>query len=179
MTDLFSDCPEQQEVNALMRKIDRDLENCCFCQTEIPVIDTVETVEDIDRLRDSLGGCVGEITATLSWKSIDDLDLHIIEPDGTRIFFKRKNSPSGGRLDVDMNAGEDTDPDHPIENICYPSIPPSGTYKVLVHFFKKKSSNFEVPYTVFVKVGEKIQNFSSVHRRANEMHQVYEFKYPL
>ena len=36
MNDLFIDCPEQQEVNALMRKIDRDLENCCDCKLPIP-----------------------------------------------------------------------------------------------------------------------------------------------
>ena len=40
MTDLLNDCPEQQQVNELMRKIERDLENCCECLPE-PVIDSI------------------------------------------------------------------------------------------------------------------------------------------
>jgi hypothetical protein len=50
MNDLFSDCPEQQEVNALMRKIDRDLENCCDCKMSTPFIPTPPV-----SVRDSLG----------------------------------------------------------------------------------------------------------------------------
>jgi uncharacterized protein YfaP (DUF2135 family) len=129
-------------------------------------------------LRDSLGGCVGEITATLSWNSLDDIDLHLIEPDGTRIFFGNPRSRNGGELDVDMNAEGRTDQDHPIENICYQGTPPLGKYKILVHFFNKKTSNVEIPYTLYVKVGNQIKNFKSVHTREKEMHQVYEFKYP-
>lgn len=40
LTNPFNDCPEQQEVNALMRKIERDLESCCECRPE-KILDTI------------------------------------------------------------------------------------------------------------------------------------------
>jgi hypothetical protein len=45
----------------------------------------------------------GDIMAALSWETFDDLDLHCIDPSGTRIYFKRRRSPTDGELDVDQN----------------------------------------------------------------------------
>lgn len=43
LTNPFTDCPEQQEVNALMRKIERDLESCCDCQVD-PIVQEEDTL---------------------------------------------------------------------------------------------------------------------------------------
>lgn len=43
ISDAFNDCPEQQEVNTLMRKIERDLENCCDCHVD-PIVQDEDTL---------------------------------------------------------------------------------------------------------------------------------------
>jgi len=41
------------------------------------------------------------VQITLSWTGAADLDLWVIEPSGTRIYYGDPASPSGGQLDVD------------------------------------------------------------------------------
>lgn len=45
LTDPVTDCQEYREVNSLMRKIERDLENCCDCFVQPEVVDTLEENE--------------------------------------------------------------------------------------------------------------------------------------
>jgi hypothetical protein len=49
MNDLFTDCPEQHQVNELMRKIDRDLENCCDCQADMNQEELVSIEDSIPK----------------------------------------------------------------------------------------------------------------------------------
>ena len=57
-----------------------------------------------DRLA-AAGAKKGAIEVALSWENTNDLDLHVIDPDGARVWFGNKISPSGGELDVDRNVG--------------------------------------------------------------------------
>lgn len=43
---------------------------------------------------------IGPITITLTWDIQMDIDLHIIEPDGTHVYWMNKTG-NNGRLDVD------------------------------------------------------------------------------
>ena len=74
----------------------------------------------------------GDVQITLTWGSNADIDLAVIEPDGTETYFGDTGpSPSGGQLDVDSNVG--CVPDGGVENIFWPSgDAPSGTYTVKV-----------------------------------------------
>ena len=78
----------------------------------------------------------GDVQLTLEWESAADLDLAVIEPDGTETYFGDKGpSPSGGQLDVDSNIGCDDDDGVPgaVENIFWPTgDAPSGSYTVRV-----------------------------------------------
>lgn len=86
-----------------------------------------------ERLRQA-GARSGDVQISLEWKNVNDLDLHVIDPSGERIFYNHRNSQSGGRLDVDMNANQLTA--RPVENVYWPEQgAPRGTYKVeVVHF---------------------------------------------
>jgi len=76
----------------------------------------------------------GAVTVRLSWSTIDDLDLHVIEPSGEEIFFGSRISSSGGQLDVDSNAVCSTPTTSPVENVFWPaSGAPRGNYSVRVH----------------------------------------------
>lgn len=79
----------------------------------------------------------GDIQISLFWNNRHDLDLHCTDPSGEDIHFKNPISRSGGRLDVDSNAGCEKDlSDHPVENIYWATgSAPEGEYKVWVQYF--------------------------------------------
>jgi uncharacterized protein YfaP (DUF2135 family) len=57
-----------------------------------------------------------------------DLDLHIVEPDGTECNYRNPRTPLGGSLDVDVTSGYGPEI-YTMEN------PNSGTYEIYVHFY--------------------------------------------
>jgi hypothetical protein len=80
----------------------------------------------------------GDVKVTLEWESgigvqTADLDLHVTEPSGTKIWFGELGPTStGGELDVDANAG--CGYDLPVENVFWPlNEAPLGDYFVEVH----------------------------------------------
>lgn len=90
------------------------------------------------KVKEAGGNVTGKLRNSLSWYNTDDLDLHLIDPRGHHINFSHKTSPSGGRLDVDMNVTElrrDA-----VENIVYPDKVPNGEYELYVHNYRKRES---------------------------------------
>lgn len=89
----------------------------------------------------------GDIQINLTWNNNADLDLHVIDPNGEEIYWKHKNSVSGGILDRDDIDGEGP------ENIFWPSgEAPNGIYKVYVsHYFQSSeaTSSFIVVINAF------------------------------
>lgn len=103
-----------------------------------------------ERVKKAGGSVTGDLCCRLAWFNHDDLDFHMIEPGGHEIYFATRshNSPNGGRLDVDMNAGGGTTRE-PVENIFYgsKSTMKEGTYTLKVKNFRKRESDnvgFEV-----------------------------------
>lgn len=78
----------------------------------------------------------GDVQVTLRWDSIADLDLSVVEPDGTLIYFSETGpTATGGELDVDSNVGcnDDDGAEGAIENIFWPEgEAPTGQYTVRV-----------------------------------------------
>jgi hypothetical protein len=106
------------------------------------------------RLEAAGASASGDIKLALSWGTIDDLDIHCFEPDGTHIYFSTRRSRSGGELDVDQNAGRPLRTD-PIEHIFWPtSRAPEGRYKVYVHRYQDNSGDPQVPFSLFLAIGE-------------------------
>lgn len=71
----------------------------------------------------------GAITITLTWGSQPDVDLHVIEPNGTHVYFAHQSGPSG-YLDLDDVDGEG--PEHyfvPCDTL------EEGNYDVGVNYF--------------------------------------------
>lgn len=105
-----------------------------------------------ERVKQAGGNVTGELLCRLAWSNFDDLDLHMHEPTGYQIYFgnKRTLSPSGGMLDVDMNAGAGTTRT-PVENIFYTHrrTMTEGVYELLVHnYYKRESADvgFEIEF---------------------------------
>lgn len=119
-----------------------------------------------ERVKAAGGNVIADLRCSLSWSNYDDLDLHLLEPDGYEISFlnKRYLSPSHGVLDVDMNAGSGTTRT-PVENICYVSrmTMKPGVYRIRVHQYAKREST-NVGFTIEVEFDGHIHTL--VHDRA-------------
>ena len=117
--------------------------------------------EDImERLKDVKAGS-GGIQLSLAWDNYNDLDLSCTEPDGTVIDFEHRRSPSGGNLDVDMNAAPQSN--RPVENIFWPlGQARRGTYGVYADYYRRHTDSSEkVEFTLRVVVGEEEQLFKA------------------
>jgi hypothetical protein len=71
-----------------------------------------------------------DLRVTISWNTdATDVDLWVIEPDGTKVFYSQPRSPSGGELSQDQTQG------YGPERYRIARARP-GTYKILVHYFR-------------------------------------------
>lgn len=114
--------------------------------------------KEIERLKilklQDLQGENGKFRINLSWNTTDDLDLHVITPNGEIAY----NTPNRtiehngvfGTLDLDMNAGSEA-VSNPQENVHFDNTP-SGLHKIYVHFYKKREKE-EVPFSVTIISG--------------------------
>jgi hypothetical protein len=102
-----------------------------------------------ERVKKAGGNVTGDLCCRLAWYNYDDLDFHMKEAGGTEIYYVQKqSSATGGRLDVDMNAGSGHTRE-PVENIFYASRSKmrEGAYLLFVHQFCRRESDnigFEV-----------------------------------
>lgn len=81
-----------------------------------------------------------EVTVRLDWSQHSgntDIDLHVIDPFGERIYFSHMRSESGGYLDRDDTHGPGP------EHIHWDSAP-AGTYKIYVHYYPNEDEDKSV-----------------------------------
>lgn len=93
----------------------------------------------------------GDVQVTLTWNNENDLDLHVTDPAGERIYFSHRRAASGGELDVDMNAGGGPFSSRAVENVFWGfNTAPAGRYQVSVAHFRNNGSPDPTPFTVRV-----------------------------
>lgn len=131
-----------------------------------------------ERVKAAGGNVDGVLRVSLSWHNYDDLDLHIIEPDGNRIYFSDKKSHlTGGQLDVDMNAGGGNTREA-VENIVWTDERkiPNGNCKIIVNNYSKREA-IDAGYEIQVEYRGEIFNYSCRTSPTNGAnHTVNEFK---
>lgn len=118
----------------------------------------------------------GEQQITLAWDGPADLDLYVECPNGQVIHYRQQRA-CGGVLDVDMNAEGGRRSNRPVENVAWPDRPPSGRYRVFVHYYDWESRRTPVPFTVRVRIGGR----ETTHRgvaQGNGRQLVTEFNVP-
>jgi subtilisin family serine protease len=108
----------------------------------------------------------GDIQILLSWGNYNDLDLLCIDPFGDTVYYKNKNVPSGGQLEIDMNVkypGSKT----PIENIYWPkNKAPNGKYKVFLNYFKQHEAGINnTTYNIKIKQDNIRKDYDGVIRK--------------
>ncbi len=100
----------------------------------------------------------GEVQVNVSWDTASDVDLHVVDPRGDEVYWSNTSVASGGKLDLDSNAGCSIDNKNS-ENINWPAgQAPSGTYTVRVDYWSScgvASTN----YVVRVNNGTRIDTY--------------------
>lgn len=102
----------------------------------------------------------GDVQVSVSWDTLADVDLHVVEPSGEEIYYAHETSTTGGQLDLDSNAVCTADGINN-ENITWPAgMAPSGTYIVRVDYFDA-CANTETRWVVTVqRTGQPVETFS-------------------
>jgi outer membrane protein OmpA-like peptidoglycan-associated protein len=102
----------------------------------------------------------GALQWTLAWTTGDDLDLHVVGPDGVEVFFaRRQGGPSGLVLDVDCLgqfggnclAGN-------VENVFTPRDrrPPEGTYRAWVEVYRAAVDEVDPGRVIVAMLGGRV-----------------------
>lgn len=106
-----------------------------------------------DKVKRAGGNVDAKMRVSLHWFNYDDLDIHVIEPDGNRIAFNNKC----GKLDVDMNVSGTTR--DAVENVQWRTTPKDGVYRVIVNNFRKRES-IDVGYELQVESNGVVYDYS-------------------
>jgi hypothetical protein len=113
--------------------------------------------EELNRRLTREGAQTGDLQFSLMWNNYNDLDLHVVDPNGQEIYYRFRNSNSGGLLDVDMNVYYKTGhfSNAPVENIFWAfGTAPAGRYEVsVVHYLNHAMDGCKdpTPFTVRVR----------------------------
>ena len=102
-----------------------------------------------EKVKAAGGNVTGDLCCRLAWFNYDDLDLHMVEPNGTEIYFGNKRPRfTCGQLDVDMNAVHGVTRT-PVENIFYGnrSGMKEGVYTLYVRQYSRRE-NVDVGFEV-------------------------------
>lgn len=113
-----------------------------------------------EKVKKAGGNVEGFLRASLSWFNYDDLDIHLVEPKGYELFYGNRGSlsPSGARLDVDMNIGPESR--EAVENIFWKTKPTQkGWYSVYIHNYTKRETK-DVGFVVQFEIDGGITNYS-------------------
>ena len=107
---------------------------------------------DAERARRE-GAREGHTQIILAWDDVNDLDLAIVCPDGTRLYFDNRRG-CGAELDVDMNVAAGTRPISrtPVENVTWAAEPPPGTYRIEVTHYGRNPGGPQIsPFRVTIR----------------------------
>ncbi len=130
--------PEGEEMNAMVRIASVDVNNriSAFVTRQLRVL-PVGT---------------GDVEVTVSMSEATDLDLYVVEPTGTIVYYGHTRSGTGGHLDLDANAGCSGNMGVNNEHIYWPrGRAPGGTYQVRVANYRSCIQGRQVDYRVTVR----------------------------
>jgi hypothetical protein len=118
---------------------------------------------------------VGNPQFTLIWNSTADLDLHVLEPGGSHIFWENRHGTQGGDLDVD-----DIDGFGP-ENVFWggglnKGNGPPGEYRWYVHYYGGLDGNLPTHWRVRLKFGGDYKVFEGRLNAIGQRSRIYSFK---
>jgi len=99
----------------------------------------------------------GPVHVSLTWDTTADLDLHVVEPDTTEIYYGNTTSADGGTYGTDANGGCTDTTTSPEETVSWSNPPPTGTYTAKVVFYSEcDGGTGPQDFTITVTVGSTV-----------------------
>jgi hypothetical protein len=92
----------------------------------------------------------GPLSFRLSWSTVSDLDLYVIEPSGNQLSWENPASSTGGSLDRDLVCAPG------VETIAWPGTAPRGTYTFFASFSQACASATTASFTITVSQGNSV-----------------------
>ena len=128
-----------------------------------------------ERVKAAGGKVDGFLRISLSWSNTDDLDLHVMEPDGYEIYYGNRGSVSrcGGSLDVDMNVSVPVR--NAVENVCYAGVPADGIYEVVVNNFRQREFS-DVGFEVEIECNGETKVLTSKNNDTSRRFRIVRFR---
>lgn len=120
----------------------------------------------------------GDVRISLMWSNRNDIDLHVVDPNGEEIFYGHRLARSGGLLDIDMNASPPFRVPA-VENVFWPQrAAPAGEYKVYVNHYRQHDSVNLTPFRVRVLVRGRTTDIPGSIQFGEAKKLVYKFTLP-
>ena len=116
----------------------------------------------------------GEITISLIWDTWDDLDLHVVAPDGSHIYYGTPFG-GGGVLDHDANAGSERTLE-PVENIYF-AVPQSGQYTIWIQDYNDRSEGYDTNYLLRITIGDQVLYYDGTINTTGTQISIYDYEY--
>jgi len=118
-----------------------------------------------------------DLRVSATWNTDQtDVDLWVLEPDGTKVFYQARNSKNGGQLSQDMTQGYG-----PERFVAKQAM--AGQYTVIVHYYSANpnllAGETHVSVSVTTNAGspeEKTQRHTVILKKANEQVEVCRVK---
>jgi hypothetical protein len=102
----------------------------------------------------------GDVQVSVAWDVDNDLDLHVVDPNGVEVYWASEPTPEGGALDLDSNPDCDIDRIRN-ENIVWPAgRAPHGTYTVRVDNFENCTAAATSYVVTVQRAGAATQTFT-------------------
>jgi len=121
----------------------------------------------------------GALRISLMWENKNDLDLHVVDPNGEEIYYSHRTARSGGLLDIDMNASPPL-VSPAVENVYWPERgAPLGAYKIYVNHFRKHDRVDETAFTVRLLIKGHTTDFHGVVQFGRPKKLVHQFSLAL
>jgi hypothetical protein len=144
--------------------------------TNRPVPPSQATLNDnLERLLRQHNAGTGDLRISLMWSNHNDLDLHVVDPSETEIYYQRRRSGTGGLLDIDMNASPPLQ-SPAVENVYWPTRgAPAGRFRVYVNHFRQYDRVNETPFTIRILIRGRTTDFRGSIRFGEDKRLVHEF----
>lgn len=131
--------------------------------------------DNLERLLRQHNAGTGDLRISLMWSNHNDLDLHVVDPSETEIYYQRRRSGTGGLLDIDMNASPPLQ-SPAVENVYWPTRgAPAGRFRVYVNHFRQYDRVDETPFTVRILIRGRTTDFRGSIRFGENKRLVHEF----
>lgn len=130
---------------------------------------------------DGCGYESGGVQITASWNSGADIDLYVTDPSGDTLYYNEQHDRTqlGGHLDHSARGDcRREQQNQRVENAFWPLPPPTGSYRVELHYFSPCASSGVTDVRVSLAVRKKLIGTYSFQLKPEQRIEAFSFDVP-